>query len=167
MKNMYNLGGFDIDYEQGLDDSFCRCMSAVMENMNDYPNWPPQFQCYFAATPFGQDYDIYQQLFVNNTNYIHVFNYQAYADDIPDVQGYLNKYAQLAQENPNQENNGYVEIALGICSSTVAPRGLQPPDIFTLWDSLHSQGAANVMIWCLEDSADNGFYIESEIQARS
>lgn len=164
---MYNLGEFDIDYEQGLDDSLYRCMSAVMENMNDYPNWPPKLQCYFAATSFGQDHDIYQQLFVNNTNYIHVFNYQAYADDIPDVQGYLNKYAQLAQENPNQENNGYVEIVLGICSSTAAPRGLQPPDIFTFWDSLHSQGAANVMIWCLEDSADNGLYIESEIQARS
>ena len=166
MKNTYHLGGFDINYENNLDDSFVRCMTTVIRLMNDSPNWAPRFQTAFSITPFGQTLDAYQQIYQTNHTWIHLLNYQAYADT-PSVDGYLNTYAQLAQTNLNQNQPGYPELGLGIASSTSAPRGLQPPDIYTVWDTLHSQGVSNAFIWCLEDSAENNYTIERELQRRS
>ena len=166
MKNTYNLGGFDINYENNLNDSFVRCMTSVIRLMNDSPNWPPRFQTAFSLTPFGQTLDAYQQIYQTNHTWIHLLNYQAYADS-PSVDGYLNTYAQLAQTNLNQNQPGYPELGLGIATSTSAPRGLQPPDIFTVWDNLHSQGVSNAFIWCLEDSAENTYAIERELLRRS
>jgi hypothetical protein len=169
LRNTYHLDGFDINYEQGLDDSFVPVMSQVIRAMNDYPNFPPRFSTNFTLAPFGATYNTYQQLYEANTTYIPLFNYQIYAEGIEGqgVQGYLNRYAQLAQANPNRELNGYREIGLGIASSTSAPRGLQPPDIFTVWDNLHSQGAASAFIWCLEDSVETNYAIERELLRRS
>jgi Glycosyl hydrolases family 18 len=169
MKNTYHLDGFDLNYEPGIDDSFVRVMSGVIQAMNDYPNFPPRFSTNFTLAPFGGTYDTYQQLYTNNTTYIPLFNYQIYAEGIEDqgVQGYLNRYTQLAQANPNRDFNGYREIGLGIASSTQPPRGLQPPDIFTVWDNLHNQGAISAFIWCLEDSVETNYSLESEIQRRS
>ena len=164
MQNTYHLGGFDINYENNLDDSFVRCMKAVIERMNDAPNWPPRFQTAFSVTPFAQTLDAYEQIYQTHHTWVHLFNYQAYADT-PSVDGYLNTYAQLAQAD--QEFYGYKQLGLGIASSTSAPRGLQPPDIFTVWDTLHSQGVSNAFIWCLEDSAENNYAIESELLRRS
>ena len=169
LRNTYHLDGFDINYEQGLDDSFVPVMSQIIRAMNDYPNFPPRFSTNFTLAPFGATYNTYQQLYEANTTYIPLFNYQIYAEGIEGqgVQGYLNRYAQLAQANPYRELNGYREIGLGIASSTSAPRGLQPPDIFTVWDNLHSQGAASAFIWCLEDSVETNYSIERELLRRS
>ncbi|HEX6480575.1 MAG TPA: glycosyl hydrolase family 18 protein [Ktedonobacteraceae bacterium] len=166
MQNTYHLEGFDINYENNLDDSFVRVMTTFIRLMNDSPNWPPRFQTTFSVTPFAQTLSAYLQIYQTNHTWVHLFNYQAYADT-PSVDGYLNTYAQLAQANLDQEFNGYAELGLGIASSTSAPRGLQPPDIFTVWDNLHSQGVSNAFIWCLEDSAETNYSIESELQRRS
>lgn len=170
MKNMYHLDGFDLDYEENIDGNFLSVMEQVIQAMNDSPNFPPRFQTSFSVTPFGKTYGAYQEIFVNETSWIPVFNYQAYADGLTDVQAYLDKYANLASHNPNQGSNGYQEISLGICSTTSPPqdqRGLQPPAIYSVWDGLHSRGAINVVIWCLEDSAETNFAIERTIQAMS
>lgn len=167
MKNLYHLDGFDLDYEDNLDTTFLPVMEQVIQAMNDSPNFPPRFQTAFSVTPFGKTYDMYQQMFVDESSWIPAFNYQAYADGLTDVQAYLDKYASLASKNPNRETNGYQEISLGICSTTSNPRGLQVPDIYTVWNNLHSQGAINVVIWCLEDSALTNYTIETTIQAMS
>lgn len=167
MKNLYHLDGFDLDYEDNLDTTFLPVMEQVIQAMNDSPNFPPRFQTAFSVTPFGKTYDMYQQMFVDESSWIPAFNYQAYADGLTDVQAYLDKYASLASKNPNRESNGYQEISLGICSTTSNPRGLQVPDIYTVWNNLHSQGAINVVIWCLEDSALTNYTIETTIQAMS
>jgi hypothetical protein len=165
MKNTYHLDGFDLNYENGLDDSFVPVMRQVITLMNDSPNWPPRFQTFFSVTPFAQTLSAYWQIFNTTHTFVHRFNYQAYADS-PSVDGYLNTYAQLAQANLDRTYNGYAELGLGIASSTSAPRGLQPPDIFTVWDTLHSQGVSNAFIWCLEDSAENNYAIERELLRR-
>lgn len=169
IKNMYHLDGFDLDYENNIiGTSFVTVMEQVMQTMNDSPHFPPRFQTAFSVTPFGNTYAPYQQMFVDETSWIPVFNYQAYADGLTDVQAYIDKYASLASENPNRESNGFREISLGICT-TPAPhlRGIQPPDIFAVWNNVHAQGAINVVIWCLEDSAQNNFAVETAIQAVS
>jgi hypothetical protein len=165
MKDQYRLDGFDLDYENNITDpSFVRVLENLIQQMNDYPVFPPRFQTSFSVTPFGTTYGVYQQMYLDDTSYIPAFNYQTYAEDFTTVQQYLDFHAQLASKNPNQESNGYREIALGICTTTTptsSQRGLQPPDILTVWQTLYSLGTISVVIWCLEDSAETGFYIEN------
>jgi hypothetical protein len=160
----YDLDGLDIDYEggpAGLDDSFVACMSQVIINLSS-----PRQEAFTSLAPFGQTAGVYQSLWQQCGTWITSINYQAYADDIPDVQGYLDLYAQVSQQY-----HGYQQIGLGIASSNVpgATRGLQPQDIYTVWDSLHAHGSNTVTIWCLEDSQQRQppFTIETAIQARS
>lgn len=176
LQTKYHLSGFDIDYEQGIDDpSFLRLMGQVVKGLNDYPNFPSRFHTPFYLAPFGATYQPYRQLYEDNLTYIALFNYQAYADGLEaqGVQGYLDKYAQLAQNNVNQGGSGYTHLGLGVCSSTQAPRGLQTPrglqapDIFTAWVTLHTRGSVCAIIWCLEDSVLNNYEIERQLQARS
>jgi hypothetical protein len=156
------LDGFDIDYEQGFDDSFVRVMGQVMQGYYNQTNGA------FTIAPFNGTSEYYKSLYQNNSTYIAFINYQAYADGLENqpnpVTAYTDLYAQLAQ--PDYAHT-YSTLGLGIDSNTQNPRGLQPPDIFTVWDNLHSQGVQCAMIWSLEDSASNGFVIENYIQNNS
>jgi hypothetical protein len=163
LRSTYHLDGFDVNYEQGLDDSFPRVMSQVINALNDSPNWPPRFQTAFTLTPFGQTWPYYRTLYPLSGTWIQQINYQAYADGL-DAPGYLNLYSSLTQADYGW---GYTKMGLGIASSTAEPRGLQPPDIFGVWDSLYGNGSQCAMIWCLEDSAENDYYIERSLQMRT
>jgi hypothetical protein len=167
LMDSYGLDGLDIDYEGGsggapLDDSFVQCMSQVINNIGSQTN-----QASIIA-PFGQTAAAYQALYEQSSTWIALINYQAYADDIQDVQGYLTLYDNLTR----QFNVDYETLGLGIASSNGQAddmRGLQPPDIYTVWDSLHGQGTICAAIWDLEDSqlCDPPFAIENAIQMRS
>lgn len=170
MKNTYHLDGFDLDYEQNVDATFLPVMEQVIQAIKDSPNFPPRFRTSFFVTPSGQTYRTHTQMFVDETSRNPVSNYQAYADELTNVQAYLDKldkYASLASKISNRGSNGCQKISLGICSTTSNSRGLPPSDIYTVWNSLHGQGAVNVVIWCLEDSAQDNFSIETAIQAMS
>jgi LysM repeat protein len=107
-------------------------------------------------TPFRATNQWYQMLYAKTSQYC-LINYQAYADGLTTVAQYLTLYTNLAQEY-----GGYGQLGLGIASSTTAPRGLQPPDIYDVWNSLAGNGVQNVAIWCLEDSYPS-FPIETYI----
>ena len=167
LMDSYGLDGLDIDYEGGsggapLDDSFVQCMSQVINNIGSQTNQAS------TIAPFGQTAAAYQALYKQSSTWIALINYQAYADDIQDVQGYLTLYDNLTR----QFNVDYETLGLGIASSNGQAddmRGLQPPDIYTVWDSLHAQGTICAAIWDLEDSqlCDPPFAIENAIQMRS
>jgi hypothetical protein len=164
MKNTYNLSGFDLDYENGIDDSFPRIMGQVIDQLNETPT---PFGVQFSVAPFGSTYDTYQAIYTNNSSFVPQFNYQIYADGLGDVQSYIDRYAVLAQANPQQNDNGYFQLGFGICTTMGMERGLQPPQIYDAWDAVHSEGVSVCFIWCLEDSFMNGYAVESEIQQRS
>jgi hypothetical protein len=177
IRTQYNLAGFDIDYEGGVDDpSFLRVMSQLMPMLNGWPSPTPAtpfpVDVIFTLAPYGATVQYYVPLFQNNTTFIRQVNYQVYADGIESqgAQGIDQKFAELA---PGFSSDGsFIYLGLGICSTMqqprgLTPRGLQPPDIYDAWDNLHGQGLRAAMIWCLEDSADNGFPIENAIQSRS
>jgi hypothetical protein len=157
----YHLDGLDIDYEggpAGLDASFVQCISQVLINLSS-----PTRSAFTSIAPFGGTVAAYQSLYEQCSTWISSVNYQAYADELPDVQAHLDLYARLGQQFESKR------LGLGIASSTSAPRGLQPPDIYTVWDSLHADGIGTAAIWCLEDSLlqNPPFAIETAIQARS
>jgi chitinase len=159
LMDTYSLMGLDIDYEggpQGLEDSFVECMSQVIINLSS-----PGRTAFTTLAPFGATAGPYSALYNQCGTFITTINYQAYADGITDVQGYLNLYANLAQQYPN----GYQGLGLGIASSQAAPRGLQPPDIYTVWQNLLAQGVTQFAVWCAEDSVlwDPPFAIESTL----
>lgn len=156
LMDQYSLTNLDIDYEGGLDNSFIECMSQVIINLSS-----PARDAFTTLAPFGQTIDAYNALYEQCGTWITVMNYQAYADGIADVQGYLDLYARLAQQNPF----GYEKLGLGIASSTSAPRGLQPPDIYTVWQELLAQGVLTYAVWCAEDSVmlDPPFVIETTL----
>jgi hypothetical protein len=70
-------------------------------------------------------------------------------------------YANLAPLFPN----GYQQLGLGIASSTSNPRGLQPPDIYTVYENLLALGTSVYAIWCAEDSVltDPPYTIENTL----
>lgn len=159
LMDTYSLLGLDIDYEggpNGLDDSFVECMSQVIINLSS-----PGRDAFTTLAPFGGTAGAYNALYNQCGTWITTINYQAYADGITDVQGYLDLYASLAQQNPY----GYHKLGLGIASSQTAPRGLQPPDIYTVWQNLLAQGVRQFAVWCAEDSLswDPPFAIESTL----
>lgn len=167
MKNTYHLDGFDIDYEGNTTDpSFVSVLSQLMQKMNGFPTFPPPTSVNFSLAPYGNNLPEYFALYQNNTTYISQFNYQAYADNLGNLQSYVDLYAQLDQENPDQGPTGYSNLGLGIDSNTTNARGLGPPVIFDIWNQLHSQGLGTAVIWSVEDSAKNNFVIEQGIQAR-
>jgi len=158
LMDTYGLSYLDIDYEggpNGLDDSFVECISQVLINIGS-----PQSRGIATIAPFAGTLSAYQALWEQCSTWINTVNYQAYADGIPDVQGYLDLYAGLAQQF-----YGYDRLGLGIASSASSPRGLQPPDIYTVYEKLHAQGMGGVAIWCAEDSAtsDPPFAIENTL----
>lgn len=163
----YSLIGIDVDYEggpSGLDDSFVQCMSQVINNISGTIG-----QTFVTLAPFGGTSGPYLELYQQVAPWVTSVNYQAYADGISDVQGYLNLYSTLAAQFPGEQ------IGLGIASSNgqAGPadptRGLQPPDIYSVWDSLHAQGTSPVAIWDLEDSLlwDPPYTIENTIISNS
>lgn len=158
MMSTYSLAGFDIDYENNLDDSFVRCMSQVMSQMAQHCQW--------SCAPFGATNDIYQRLWTSTSFFLGCYNYQAYADGINDQQGYENVLASVGQ-SLTVNGTTFGNVGLGIASSTSSPRGLQLPDILTVWENVHATGVSSVAIWCLEDSAENGYAIENAIQGNS
>jgi chitinase len=158
LMDTYGIDFLDIDYEggpNGLDDTFVECMSQVIINIGS-----PERGTVASIAPFGGTLPAYQALWEQCSTFINVVNYQAYADGIPDVQGYLDLYAGLAQQF-----NGYSQLGLGIASSTSAPRGLQPPDIYTVYENLLEQGMSSWAIWCAEDSVltDPPYAIENTL----
>jgi hypothetical protein len=170
----YNLEGIDIDYEGNpspdpnhpvpLDQSFVDCMSQVINNIGNETGKAS------TVAPFGFTADSYLDLYQQaGGGWIAIINYQAYADSISDVNGYVDLYATLAQQY-----GGYEKLALGIASATGVtpddpPRGLQPPDIYTAWTQLRNQGIIGAAIWDLEDSAlyNPPFSIETTIISTS
>ncbi|HEY2533319.1 MAG TPA: glycosyl hydrolase family 18 protein [Xanthobacteraceae bacterium] len=153
--NTYQLNGLDIDYEAGTDDpTFVSVMSQVLLNVaeqfiGDYGH----SYLDFSYSPFSQTATDYQNLYQAFASNVFI-TYQAYDGEYSDVPGYMTLYSQLAQAY------GYGQLGLGICSSTSAPRGLQPPDIYTALSNLQGQGVQVASIFCLEDSANNGYPIE-------
>lgn len=165
LMDTYHLEGIDIDYEglpdgSPLDDSFVQCMSQVIVNLGSARNGTVA-----SLIPFGQTIGQYQALYNQCGTWVSNVNYQAYADGIQDVQGYLDLYARLAQQNPF----GYTRLGLGIASSQSQPLGLQPPDIYTVWDNLHTQGLETVAIWAAEYSVqwNPSYTIENTIVSHS
>ncbi len=165
----YSLTLLDIDYEggpNGLDDSFVQCMSQVIMNLSlNIPGDPNSGGSAFTSiAPFGGTLAAYKALFQQSNPWIAVVNYQAYADGIPDVQGYLDLYASLAPQFPD----GYEQLGLGIASSNgqvSITRGLQPPDIYTVYENLYAKGMTAFAIWCAEDSVlcDPPYTIENTL----
>lgn len=158
MMGTYSLTGFDIDYENDLDDSFVRCMSQVMSQMAQHSQW--------SCAPFGATNGIYQRLWTSTPFFLGNYNYQAYADGINDIQGYQDVLSSVGQ-SLTVNGTTFGNVGLGIASSTSSPRGLQMPDVLTAWENIHNTGVSSVAIWCLEDSADNGYAIENAIQGNS
>ena len=165
----YNLDGIDINYEGNpgpdrnhpapLDQTFVDCMSQVINNIGNETGKAS------TVAPFGFTAKRYLSLYEQSSSWIAIINYQAYADGISDVQGYMNLHANLASQY-----GGYENLGLGIVSATGItpddpPRGLQPPDIYTAWTQLRGLGIIGAAIWDLEDSAlyNPPFSIETTI----
>ncbi|MGO9221656.1 MAG: hypothetical protein ACLP5E_28425, partial [Streptosporangiaceae bacterium] len=92
----YSLSGIDVDYEglpggAPLDGSFVDCMSQVIINIATQAGGKTA-----TIAPFGSTADSYLSLWEQCSSWISVVNYQAYADGLNDVQGYMNLYANLA-----------------------------------------------------------------------
>jgi hypothetical protein len=160
----YSLSFLDIDYEggpNGLDESFVECMSQVIINLSNPAGPGSGGTAFTSIAPFNGTLAAYQALFQRCGTWITTVNYQAYADGIPDVQGYLDLYAGLAPQFPN----GYQQLGLGIASSASGPRGLQPPDIYTVYENLLARGTSVSAIWCAEDSVlwDPPYTIENTL----
>jgi len=161
----YHLTNLDIDYENGANDpSFAPILGQVLNNVWDHflvrtPEGGFSDPLNLSYAPFNQTETAYRSLYsIQSTNVI--INYQAYADfNSPSVNDYLNLYTNTLAPAYSPDRTLFV-LGLGVASSTSAPRGLQPPDIFTVWNDLKSQGLGGAMVFSLEDSAKNGYPIE-------
>ena len=157
----YGLAGIDIDYEVGVDSTFATAISQVLNNLRNMASLQ------LSIAPFGRTWPVYQQVITTVGPAEMLINYQAYADGLTDQQSYLTLYANLAQfvesvTPPGLSNGGSCDLALGINSST-PPRGLQPPDIYSVMSSLNGSGIGGAFVWSAEWSAESGFPIESNI----
>lgn len=159
----YNLAGIDIDYEHGVNGTFATAISQVISNLCGMAS------LLISIAPYRRTWPVYQEVVSSVAPASLNINYQAYGDGFTDAQSYLDLYAELAQflagvTSANADNpGGYFDLALGIDSSTSAPRGLQPPDIFSVLSSLKGDGIHSAFVWCAEYSASSGFPIESNI----
>ncbi|MBV8987043.1 MAG: hypothetical protein JOY58_19310 [Solirubrobacterales bacterium] len=159
----YKLAGIDIDYEHGVDSTFATAISQVINNLYGMGS------LLVSIAPYRRTWPVYQEVVSNVGPDRLSINYQAYGDGLTDQQSYLALYAELAQfiasvppANLNPPG-GWYGLALGIDSSTTAPRGLQPPDIYSVLSSLKGNGIHGAFVWCAEYSAASGFPIESDI----
>lgn len=157
----YGLAGIDVDYEVGVDGTFATAISQVLNNLRGMASLQ------LSIAPFGRTWPVYQQVVTNVGPTEMLINYQAYGDGLTDQQSYLDLYASLAQfvesvTPPEVSMGGYYDLALGINSST-PPRGLQPPDIYSVMSSLNGNGIGSAFVWSAEWSAESGFPIESNI----
>jgi hypothetical protein len=160
---MYQLAGIDVDYEHGVDSTFATAISQVITNLHGMASMR------ISIAPSRRTWPIYQEVVSSVGPTSLTVNYQAYADGLSDQQSYLALYADLAQfiasvTPPSlTSQGGYYDLALGIDSSTTAPRGLQPPDIYSVLSSLRANGIPSAFVWSVEHSAASGFTIESNI----
>lgn len=157
----YGLAGIDVDYEVGVNSTFATAISQVLNNLRGMASLQ------LSIAPFGRTWPVYQQVVTNVGPTEMLINYQAYGDGLTDQQSYLDLYAGLAQfvesvTPPGSNMGGYYDLALGINSST-PPRGLQPPDIYSVMSSLHGNGIGSAFVWSAEWSAESGFPIENNI----
>lgn len=149
----YSLAGIDVDYEEGVDSTFTSAIVSVIGNLRaQHP------QMWLSIAPFGRTWPVYQGIASSLGATAMTINYQAYGDGLTDQQSYLDLFASLAEFT-----GGYGDLLLGIASSTQAPRGLQPPEIYNVLSSLEADGIGGAAVWSAEHSAPSGFTIETNI----
>ena len=155
----YGLTGVDVDYENGLDDTFVPVMSSLITQLT------PAF---WSLAPYTQTLDTYLDLYdsVAGAGVKPTINFQAYSMESEDPQDYINIYSQI-QKDSRVSSHGGANVGLGIDSNTVQPRGMQYPAITDLCFSQFEQGSTVpqglwdvAMIWSIEDSCTNGYPVE-------
>jgi hypothetical protein len=168
--NTWHLSGIDVDYEYGVSDpSFVRVMGQVLGQVlgNNFivpqPGGGSAVSTCLSYSPFGNTNAAYVSLYQQGQSEGVVIHYQAYADLLATASDYMALYTGLAGQYTIQQLPRLSALGLGIASSTTLPRGLQPPNIYTAWNDLSSQGVLSASIWCLEDSAENGYPIETTL----
>jgi hypothetical protein len=158
----YGLVGVDVDYENGLDETFVPTMSSLISQVN------PAF---WSLAPFTQTLDTYLDLYdtVAGMGVKPTINFQAYSMESENEQDYINIYTQI-QSDSRVTSHGSAIVGLGIDTNTVQPKGMQYPAITDLCFSQFEQGSTVpqglwdvAMIWSAEDSCTNGYPVEGTL----
>lgn len=157
----YGLVGVDVNYEQGLDDTFVPVMSSVI------PQITPAF---WSLAPFTQTLDTYLDLYDALGDFKPSINFQAYAMETEDPQAYIQQYTAI-NNDPRVTSHGFTNIGLGIDTNTTGPRGMQYPAITNFCFSAMTNGTGTpnglfdyAVIWSIEDSCMNGYPVERALQ---
>lgn len=156
----YGLVSVDVDYEDGLDDTFVPVMSSVI--LQSGLPW--------SVAPFTGTLDTYLNLYdavaQQNPGARPNINFQAYAMETEDPQAYIQQYTDI-RNDPRVASHGYAIVGLGIDTNTTSPRGMQYPAITEFCFS-HGPGTPNdlfdfAVIWSIEDSCKNGYPVERSL----
>ena len=153
----YGLVGVDVDYEQGLDNTFVPVMSSLI------PRISPAF---WSLAPDNQNLDTYLSLYntVAGMGVKPTINFQAYSMETDIQQDYIDKYTYI-----KSNLTSFTSVGLGIDTNTQADmqRGMQYPAITDLCFSQFEGGSTVpqglwdvAMIWSVEDSCLNNYPVE-------
>ena len=149
----------DLDYEDGLDDTFVPVMSSFIQ----------QGRLVTSLAPFTGTLDTYLNLYDEVKPLIDwslFINFQAYSMETEDPQSYIQQYTDI-NNDPRVTSHGFAHIGLGIDTNTTSPRGMQYPDITNFFFSHSTDGTGTPnglfgvpVIWSIEDSCMNGYPVE-------